>query len=277
MRFSRSSWSFVFLVALTLSALCVRGQENVALQNKRAFDFQKAGVRFNNQFSGARLNDCAQIGDDEFQIVIRPENTRINDSAWYAFRVVAEESKTIEVRLTYENGKHRYDPKISRDGRNWKPLESERYVHDRENRTATLTLDVDTRPLWVAGQELIGVKEIEAWCDRLARRAFRPTIDHRKIHARPSAANVGDRRERRFESRLHHQSTSIRRRSPARWAWMAFVGKLTDDSELSKRYRRRFTTFVIPLMNPDRRGSGTLAAQSWRRGFESGLEGFPPA
>jgi len=53
---------------------------------------------------------------------------------------MAEKSKTIKVSLTYENGKHRYEPKISRDGRNWKPLESERYAHNEQSQTATLII-----------------------------------------------------------------------------------------------------------------------------------------
>ena len=86
-------------------------------------------------FEGSRRGLCEVYPDQAVRIHIQPEDEGpINNSAWYAFQVTAKEAKTIRVTLAYENGKHRYDPQLSRDGRTWTPLEPERYVHDITNR-----------------------------------------------------------------------------------------------------------------------------------------------
>lgn len=112
------------LFTLTASFPSVAKDSPVQKQTRRTFFFKEAGVRFNNDFLGARLNDCTQTGDSEFRILIRPENTPVNNSAWYAFQVVAKEPKIITVTLAYEGGKHRYKPKTSFDGVKWTPLET---------------------------------------------------------------------------------------------------------------------------------------------------------
>src|SRR3954468_18288091 len=111
--------SFSLFLFKTNAAPVVAEKSAVEVQIYRTFDFKKAGVRFNNDFPGARLNECTQTGESEFGILIRPENKPVNNSAWYAFQVVAKESKTVTVTLAYEGGRHRYKPKISFDGEKW--------------------------------------------------------------------------------------------------------------------------------------------------------------
>ena len=83
------------------------------------FHSEDRSVSFTSNFPGGRMNECVQIADDDFAVTIQPESDPINDSAWYAFRVNSTEERTISVRLKYVGGSHRYDPKISRDGKNW--------------------------------------------------------------------------------------------------------------------------------------------------------------
>lgn len=250
MQFPRVQFRMACLAALALSVYCAEAQEKVALQTRRVFEFAETGIRFSNQFPGGRLNDCSQIGEDKFQIVIRPESERINNSAWYAFQVVADESRVIEITLTYENGKHRYDPKVSRDGKVWKRLEGKRFVRDREAKTATLTLAVDRRPLWVAGQPLIGVKEIEAWSEKLAKKSFVSQAEFGK-----SMRGYPLRRLRIGDKGARNHVIIISRQHPPEITgtigMMAFVEKLADGSKLSRRFRAKFKTWVVPLMNPD--------------------------
>src|SRR5690606_13513213 len=100
---------------------------------RRTWHFEEAGVTFSNEFSGARVNELRQTGETAFTILIRPENTPINNSAWYAFDVSAAEPKTISVTLAYENGRHRYRPQISSDGgETWTALASDFWRHDRD-------------------------------------------------------------------------------------------------------------------------------------------------
>ena len=225
-------------------------QEKVALQQKRTFTFEQAGVRFSNQFSGARLNECTQVGSSAFRLVIRPENTPINDSAWYAFQVTAETPRTITASLTYVGGRHRYKPRISRDGRVWSPLEADRWVYDREKGTVALRLDVDKRPLWVAGRDLVGVAQIESWADALARKPFiRQSTIGKSMRGHPiRMMELGNSESRNLVfviSRQHPPEVT------GTFGLMAFVSKLCEDTPLSKSFRDRFLTLIVPLVNPD--------------------------
>ncbi len=243
--------SVVFVLPALSSA---RLQEKVDLQQKRTFQFRKAGVRFSNQFPGARLNECTQVGKDAFRLVIRPENRPINDSAWYAFKVAAASPKTITATLNYVGGEHRYRPRISRNGRDWSSLP----VQDGEKGSVTLTLDVDKKPLWVAARDLVGVAEIESWIERMARKSFirRVTIG-KSMQGRPlRMMKIGNGKSRKLVfvvSRQHPPEVT------GTFGLMAFVETLAGDSPLAGRFRKRFLTLVVPLVNPD-----GLDAGHWR-------------
>lgn len=236
----------LFFSALVLPAAEVR----VELQERRVWEFKPAGVRFNNQFSGARLNDCEQIGDDAFRLTLRPENAPINNSAWYAFQVVAAEPKAITVRLAYTNGTHRYVPKTSRDGVTWAVLPETKFQFDKETKEAVLRLDAGPEPLWVAGQEMLGIRQIYEWLAKLDEHAFAWTnvfglslLDRELV-----ALTLSEDAPPRYVfiiSRQHPPEIT------GTVALMAFVEALTADTELARRYRRNFRTLVMPLLNPD--------------------------
>jgi hypothetical protein len=71
----------------------------VALQKRGTWTFSDPApvVTFDNQFSGARVNDCTQVAPHDYRILITPENEPINPSPWYAFRVTASTSVEITV------------------------------------------------------------------------------------------------------------------------------------------------------------------------------------
>src|SRR5690625_4405543 len=155
----------ILTVAQTLSA-----EVKVSLQEVKTWNFD--GIRFTNDFPGARINSLEQTGKREFRILIQPENSPINNSAWYAFEVSARRPETIEIILEYENGKHRYRPKISEDLETWRELDRSNWKQDKENNRAILTLDIDRKPSRIAGQEMIGKTEIHDWIDEIAQNSF---------------------------------------------------------------------------------------------------------
>lgn len=75
----------------------------------------------------ARVNDC-EVTASLLTFTIQPEaktdpqGVKINNSAWYGFRVDPKSTADVRIRLQYENGKHRYRPKTSFDGVNWTAL-----------------------------------------------------------------------------------------------------------------------------------------------------------
>lgn len=240
---------FVFLFIITADFSAVAAKELlVETQTRQTFAFKEAGVRFNNDFPGARLNECTQTGDSEFRILICPENKPVNDSAWYAFQVVANEPKTITVTLAYEGGKHRYKPETSFDGVKWTPLTT--FTENRQANEATLKLDVGMKPLTVAGQEMIGAKELNSWMSELAQKIFvKKSVVGKSILKQPiQQLEISESKD------LNYVFIVGRQHPPeitGSMALMPFTEALAGETPLAKEYRKHFRTIVIPLMNPD--------------------------
>jgi hypothetical protein len=142
-------------------------------------------ITFDNDFDGARLSGITQNNDTLYTAIIVAENYPINPSPWYAFKITAKKPSTIWVHLTYLNAKHRYYPKISKDGKNWQSVDSTdcRLVKDPNapNRTfqenalsesAFVRVQVDEKPTWIAAQELITTKNIDEWSSNLSKKPF---------------------------------------------------------------------------------------------------------
>lgn len=230
-------------------------------QEKRTIGFEADGIYFSNEFDGARLNSIEKDEAGRYVISILPENEPINMSPWYAFKVWSKKKKEINVRLVYPDfAVHRYDPKLSRDGKTWTLLERERITDIEKGAAASgprsrpasviLQLSVTKKPLWVSAQELETSKEVFAWMDALAKRGNAPveTIGLSR-EGRPlkmlTIGNPASRNMMLVISRQHPPEVT------GYFAMQAFVEKLADDSEMSKQFRRDWAIFVVPLMNPD--------------------------
>jgi hypothetical protein len=137
-------------------------------QHKRTFVFSNTGVYASNEFEGARLNDFYQVNDSVYTAVISPENSPINNSAWYSFKLWADEKQDITLHLTYNDGKHRYIPKISYDRINWTAFDTTLIAIDTAKELASLKLSIGTDTLWFSAQELITSSVYEKWEDEIA-------------------------------------------------------------------------------------------------------------
>ena len=151
--------------------------------------FQFNTITFDNDFEGARLNGITQDDDTLFTAIITAENYPINPSPWYAFKVSSEIPRTFWVRLTYLNAKHRYFPKISRDGKTWQTVDSSDCILEKDttktvrtfqenalSESAYVRIRVDKNPTWIAAQELITSKEMAQWLFRYRHTAFQQKI-----------------------------------------------------------------------------------------------------
>jgi predicted deacylase len=222
------------------------------------------GVTFDNDFDGARLNGIKQENDSLFTATIEAENYPINPSPWYAFKMSADTTRTIWVHLTYLNAKHRYFPKISTDGHTWKAVDSAdcRLVKDttkqarnfQENalsESAFVRIKVGKQPVWIAAQEVMTTKNVEAWSTSLKKKAFVSSeIIGKTAQSRPmSCLRIGeDSTEAKIMvviGRLHPPEVT------GQFALQAFVETLCGDSEMAQQFRKKYTVFVVPTMNPD--------------------------
>ncbi len=225
-------------------------EKKVILQERKKWVFKEDGVTFNNEFAGARVNECTRLGKDEYRLLIKPENAPVNNSAWYAFQVQAKESKSITVRVIYEGGGHRYRPKFSTDGTSWEPLATNLWQVSPKRTELTLQLKVESEALWVSGQEIITQETLNEWLENVV---IQPYITRTNI-----GKSIGGRSIEAFEinddappnyvfliSRQHPPEVT------GQLGLMRFIETLTVDSPLGQQFRERFRVFVVPMVNPD--------------------------
>lgn len=266
--------SIIFFLAFfipTFAQTAEQAQEPVRLvdttsrpiekQTKGKFSFFEDGVVFSNEFDGARLNKIERTGENSYTITISPENAPINMSPWYAFRVWSEKKKEISIRLIYpEFAKHRYSPQISKDGVKWKPLK-DKYIVEEEKGTGNsgpesrpkrivIRLKTSKKPLWISAQELENSQKVFAWMETLARKRNLEITEIGK-----STENRALKMIRIGKADSKKMLLVISRQHPPEvtgyYAMQSFVEKLADKSKLSKNFRKDWTVYVIPLMNPD--------------------------
>lgn len=254
-RWHRPSAAAVLLL-LVWTSLC--GAKEVSPAPRGDFRFETAGVLFSTAFPAGRIADCTAMDENQYRITIRPENTPINNSPWYAFQVLSTVPRTISVRLVYEGGTHRYRPKISRDGRNWTLLGKDACRVERTGREAVLQLEVGPRRLWVAAQELITASTLEGWMDRLCELPFvKKRVIGQSLQGRPlHALQIGNRQSKRIVFILGRQHPP---EVTGSLGLMHFVETIAGDSDLADCFRRQFLIVVAPLANPD-----AVEAGHWR-------------
>ncbi len=230
-------------------------------QWKGKFVFDNGSLIFSNEFDGARLNGVIQENDSTYTALITSENTPINISPWYAFNITSKKAKNIYVTLTYQNGvNHRYYPKISLDGERWRSLDSINYYEFDEGKKkigpflfplkVRLKLNVGPKTLWVSGQELQNSKHVYDWSINLAQKRY---VNYSGIGKSNEGRAIGvltigkpiSKRMLMIISRQHPPEVT------GYLAMKSFVETLSSDTKLARRFRRKFTTYVVPLMNPD--------------------------
>jgi hypothetical protein len=219
-------------------------------QERRTWNFAEDGVSFSNEFSGARLNGAERTDAFTYQLSITPEARPINNSAWFAFRVVGDSPREITITLSYRDGTHRYRPKVSLDGNDWQEIEDVTIANRR--RSATFRLMVDANPRVVAGQPLITVGDQMDWAAGLAELPF---VDSRSIgrsvQGRPVPFLSTSTSEALPERTLILMAGQHPPEVTSVQGFRPFVEAMLGDSELAVDFRRHFNLAIFPLMNPD--------------------------
>lgn len=221
-------------------------------------------ITFDNDFDGARLNGITQNNDTLYTAIIAAENYPINPSPWYAFKVTSKTPKTIWVHLTYLNAKHRYFPKFSRDGKTWQVVDStdcmlvkdlgaknRSFQENALSESAFLKIKVDAKPTWIAAQELMTSSIIKDWSKEILKNKFvsseiiGKSPQNRPFQCLRIGENRSDAKIMMVIGRLHPPEVT------GQFALQAFVEALCMDSETAKEFRKEFTVYVVPMMNPD--------------------------
>jgi len=225
-------------------------------QLKSTFEIDN-GIFFSNDFDGARLNGLAVTDSDEISILITPENTPINPSPWYAFKVWSSTDRKITLKITYNDGAfNRYNPKVSKDGKNWSPVDPAVYRVDSVSikngerpKFCEMDLTLNSDTLWIAAQELIVTKDINKWGADLAELPF------------VAQTELGKSKEGRSINMLEIGGPSnkaviilSRQHPPEVTGWLAmkaFVERVCAEDELAKQFLSEYKMYVVPCVNPD--------------------------
>jgi hypothetical protein len=225
--------------------------KDISSQHKRTFLFSNTGVYASNEFEGARLNDFYQVNDSVYTAVISPENVPINNSAWYSFKLWADKKQDITLNLSYNDGTHRYIPKLSYDRINWIAFDTTLIAIDTSKEFASLKLSVGQDTLWFSAQELITSSVYEEWMNKIAKL---PYVDKNVIGTSSEGRNINEIIISESVSSNDYLIFIGRQHPPevtGFFALKSFVQTIAGNTELSTEFRKRFNVVVIPLVNPD--------------------------
>ena len=264
----RSTYLLIAPVALTLLASC--GINPATYDFPRPVDTTSRPVRPNpghdwsapggwsvsTRFPGGKLDSLvAHHPDGAIHVWTKPENTPINVSPWYAFRIAGERDTTVAVTLHYpDDGYHRYRPKLSTNLITWAPVDSTAFTVSEDNKRVTMLLSPtgnDGRSLYVAAQEIHDSRRVIDWASQLAE------------HPRLVMSDVGISKRGRPLVRLHLTDGDNRRKPTivilsrqhppevtGYLAMQAFVERLLDHPRLGD-FLTNYQVLIYPLLNPD--------------------------
>ncbi len=233
----------------------------VQKQWKGIWSFDNETTFFTNDFDGARLNGVAFDGKDHYTVWITAENTPINVSPWYAFKVWTSNPREIKIKLLYQDSRSRYYPKLSTDGLNFKPIDSVaikaispgngEFGIKAAPESVELTLSITSKPLWISAQELYTSKRVKSWIDSLSIKPFvsmqeiGKTTEQRPLHLMEIGETTTSKKALMIISRQHPPEVT------GFIAMKSFIETISGESDLAKRFRKQYTVFAVPLMNPD--------------------------
>ncbi len=232
----------VFYAALSLILFTACQSVSTDSGNNCQFD----NVQFDTDFSSARLDRCQQLSDTRFLLTLKPENTPINDSAWYAFKLVTKSPQEVEIVMEVEGGEHRYLPKVSIDGDSWSLKE-----YKLRQKKLKMHFAATKHPIWIAGQEIIDNQDYLDWGQALMAQG---KVSHEQLGLstlqRPiMKLEVSDNRDAKewllVLGRQHPPELT------GAMALFPFSEVLLANTQLAKQFRQRFNIVIIPNLNPD--------------------------
>jgi hypothetical protein len=206
-----------------------------------------------NDFPGGAFASAQRAPDGSVEITIAPENSPINDSAWFAFRLtsLSRGSRDVKVTLRYDGGTHRYDPKLSTDGVQWRSVGKDALSVAADKTHASIVLSLSDAPLYVAAQEVITQDAMEPWLSALAQRSF---VKRAPVGTSVAGRNIDALRVTQGDGPKDYLIVLGRQHPPevtGTLALMAFVDAICSESERARAFRERYETIVIPMINPD--------------------------
>ncbi len=247
-------YHFWILASLVAIAGCstTRDKPAVVVEQQRC---QTDKVTIDTDFPTGNFASCQETGPDQVTIKIAPEDAPpINCSAWYAFRLNPRNAGTVTINLDYEFCGHRYWPKTSTDGQTWTSVKPEAVVISEIDgvKQAQISLHYGEKPLFVAGQEIIAPSDYQTWIEKVSQS---PDVTEWVLGQSLEKRNIPAMTIKAPGPRPREQIILIGRQHPPEitgaLALFPFVETLLSDDPVAIRFRERFETVVVPMLNPD--------------------------
>lgn len=210
-------------------------------------------VRLTTDFAMGRMDECTLVTENEYLITLVPENTPINSSPWYAFKIEADQRTDITITLKVRGDKNRYPPKVSLDGKKWKLQK-----YELEGEGLIMKLTASTQAVIIAAQEIINNQYYVDWAKKLS---AKNQVTHTVL---------GDSTQGRPIYKIEHRNANAKewlvilgRQHPPEitgaLALFPFIETLLANSEASNAFLSKYNILVIPNINPD-----GVHAGNWR-------------
>lgn len=241
----------MWLFSIVLLASCAETKVHDDSHNIQACD--RGEIRITADFESSRMDECANMGNNNFLITLKPENTPINHSPWYAFKIVAEKEATIKIAIKVAGGRtNRYLPKISNDMTIWR-LHTHQYRGDR----LEFSVEASKKAIYIAGQEVINNQYYDEWAKHIEQvSTAQQSLLGESIQGRPiyKLESVGESDEWLvILGRLHPPEVT------GALALFPFVETLLANNQLAGSFRKKYNLLIIPNLNPD-----GVAMGNWR-------------
>ncbi len=216
-------------------------------QKRRVIGAGNPKVWVSNEDESTRMNDFYVVTKDTFEVYIKPENAPINNSPWFGFSIWSDSTRSIVLRLRYENARHRYEPKFGDQ-----LVDSVRY--DSSSGTAEFKLNLTEEPKFLSAQFRDGitysdlVSELSEYNESFIsidtaglshekRAVYQITVDETNPGIQAGVLIL--------LSRQHPPETS------GYLTYHYFLDALLDSTELARKFRSRFIIKSFPMINPD--------------------------
>ena len=225
--------------------------KKISIPVRKQYDLN--GIYLDNRFDGSRLNDAKRLNDSTIVVTIAPENTPVNNSPWYAFKIWSDSLQKIYVQLHYQNGSHRYSPKKSADRKNWQAIATADVKVSPDKKTATFPLRLGKQALWIAAQPVLNSTDVAAWLNGLKNNPLTygfasagKSVQQKEIPFFKIGQPGGKKKKViLLFSRQHPPEIT------GFLALQSFVDELIRKDSLSARFYRQYEFWVFPLINPD--------------------------
>ncbi|MCP4975549.1 MAG: hypothetical protein GY931_05260 [Maribacter sp.] len=226
--------------------------KKIVAQNKQTFDLEDLGVFASNDFDGGRLNGFVKYNDSTAILIVNPENTPINNSAYYAFETWSNTSKPFYFTFQYPKGyKHRYVPKLKING-TWSLIDSTDIF--KKDSIVTIKLNLGKSRITVAGQEIQSSNDVKNWYTRLVK-GKEGSVRLKSIGESKMGRDLPVLDLYRGDAKNKEIIVLLTRQHPPEvtgyYAFQSFLSTLLSNSNMSKRFLDKYHILAFPIVNPD--------------------------